>query len=118
MTQTFEKSLTVRSSSQIGRDVTSGRFTTGNKMACGHRASTCRSNLAIFRSVITEEDIVQLAEVLKEKAVSGDLQAIRTLLDFVLPKPAAILAVDDKLERETEDESRRLALVANIGRQI
>ena len=118
MTQTLDKSLTIRANSQLGRDSATGRFLCGNKEAAGRRASTCRSNLAIFRSVITAEDIVQLAEVLKEKAVSGDLQAIRTLLDYVLPKPASILAVDDKLEREIQDECQRLAVVSTIGRRI
>lgn len=98
------------------RNAVTGKFTAGNKAAVG-RSSSCRNNLQIFRSAITAEDIAALAEILKSKAKAGDLRAIQIMLDFCLPRPAAILAVDDKREREAEAERTREA-ITNPRRQL
>ena len=108
---------TIRPNSQSGRDATTGRFTAGNKMSVGH-SSTARKNLLAFRQFITEQEIAELAQMLLTHAKKGDIRAAQIILDYALPRPNEIVRIDDRNEREVEDEKRRHALIANIGRTI
>lgn len=70
-----------------------GRFASGNKAALGH-GTRSRDNLFTFRECVTEDDIRELAGLLLEKAKGGDFNAIRVILTYCLPQPAALYKVD------------------------
>ena len=89
---------------------TKGHFVHGNKSAVG-RSSSSRNNLQIIRRTISAEDVAALADILKTKAMSGDLAAIKILLDLCLPPASSRLAVDDRQEREEEERQRREAIL-------
>lgn len=74
-----------------GGDMT-GRFSSGNRFARGnpHARRTARLRAELLRSV-GPDDIREIVRALVEKAKSGDVQAIRELLDRVLGKPAATI---------------------------
>ena len=113
MTQTLDKSLTIRAD----RDAVSGRFVTGNRAAVG-RSSSARRNLIVFRNIIGESEIADLAEMLLNRARQGDICAARILLDYALPRPNEIVRIDDRNARELEDEKQRREIIGNIGRQL
>ena len=109
--------ITIRPNSQSGRDAITGRFVRGNRAAVG-RVSSARRNLIAFRNIVGESEIVDLAEMLLNRARQGDICAARILLDYALPRPNEIVRIDDRNEREAEDEKQRRELLANIGRGL
>jgi hypothetical protein len=70
-----------------GRDA-NGRFAKGNKGGPGNpfarKVAELRRALVNF---VTEDDMKHIAFVLKEKAMGGDLAAIKLLFQYVLGKP-------------------------------
>ncbi len=71
----------------VGRDA-NGRFTKGNAGGPGNpfarKVAELRRALVNF---ITEDDMKHIAFVLKQKAMGGDLAAIKLLFQYVLGKP-------------------------------
>ena len=109
--------IAIRPNSQSGRDAITGRFVTGNRAAVG-RVSSARRNLIVFRNIVGESEIADLAEMLLIRARQGDIYAARILFDYALPRPNEIVRIDDRNEREAEDEKQRRELLANIGRGL
>jgi len=77
-----------------GRDA-QGRFVKGNGGGPGNpfarKVAQLRAALVNF---VTQEEMKQIALVLKEKAMGGDLAAIKLLFQYVLGKPAATVDPD------------------------
>lgn len=82
----------------VERD-TKGRFQAGNRAGKGNpyiqRVAALRK--ALF-DCVTPEDMRALIEVLKEKALSGDVKAITLLFDRLLG-PSVALDVWERLEK-------------------
>ncbi len=72
---------------ESGRDA-SGRFTKGNKCGTGNPFAR---QIAGFRKALcgalTDEDFAAMAQVLKAKALAGDLAAMKLLFTYVLGRP-------------------------------
>jgi hypothetical protein len=66
-------------------------------------------------SAVAAEDIAAIAEKLKEKALAGDLAAIKVLFGYVLGKPTP-MPDPDQVERQEKDEETRLETL--LGRII
>ena len=85
-----------------GRDK-GGRFAAGNPGGPGnpHAAATAMLRAALVRSV-TEDDIQAVVAALVQKARSGDVVAIRELLDRTIGKPSKMGLVErvETLERQ------------------
>ena len=82
-----------------------GRFTAGNRAAIGH-GTRSRDNLFTFRGCITDDDIIDLAKMLLEKAKAGDMTAMKLLLTYCLPQPAVLLAVEERRRHQEEQYLR------------
>ncbi len=82
-----------------GRDG-KGRFAKGNKYGPGNpfARQTAALRSALLRQ-LTEEQIEQVAALLLQKALEGDLAAIRLVLLYAVGKPTPAVNPDD-LERE------------------
>src|SRR5438132_13253725 len=69
---------------------TNGRFAAGNKLARGNpnnlKAQQLRNTLL---ATVTEKDLIEVTKKLIGLAKSGDMAAIRELLDRILGKPTA-----------------------------
>jgi hypothetical protein len=77
-----------------GRDA-KGRFAKGNKGGPGNpfarKIAMLRQTLVNF---VTEEDMKHIAFVLKMKAESGDIQAMKLLFQYVIGKPTDVVDPD------------------------
>ena len=93
-----------------GRDAKTGRFVGGNKLGKGNplagRAAKIRAELL---RVVSPAAARRLAKKLLERAQSGDLAAIRELLDRTVGKPVSA-DVEDRLDalESLLTEDRRL----------
>lgn len=85
-----------------------GRFASGNKAALGH-GTRSRDNLFTFRERVTEDDIRELADLLLEKAKGGDFNAMRVILTYCLPHPAALYKVDTS-RRDAENKYKNYGM--------
>jgi hypothetical protein len=86
-----------------GRDI-AGRFTKGNAAAAGHRNPNARRVQQFYNAFIRSvsvSDIKFVVRKLIKKARSGDLAAIRELLDRTVGKTQKIA-----LELQNEDETK------------
>jgi hypothetical protein len=92
MTATTETSE--RQQTKDGRDG-KGRFAKGNKGGPGNpfarQVAMLRKTLVNF---VTEEDMKHIAFVLKMKAESGDIEAIKILFQYVIGKPTDVVDPD------------------------
>lgn len=79
-----------------GKDPRSGRFLPGNQMGKGNptlrRVGLLRQMLL---DTVTDDDFREVVTALVAKAKSGDLPAVKELLDRMLGKPAQAVAVTD-----------------------
>lgn len=91
-----------------GRDPGTGRFAPGNRLGRGNplagRAAKIRAELL---RVLSPTEARRIAKRLLEQAKTGDLAAIRELLDRTIGKPATA----DVLERLDEMEARLQTLL-------
>ena len=82
-----------------------GRFTAGNKAACGNpfarRVARLRS---VLLDAVSDEDLREVAQGLVRRARCGDAAAAKVLLSYVLGKPQPMVNPDDL----DADEWRRL----------
>jgi hypothetical protein len=97
-----------------GRD-SKGRFTKGNKGGPGNpfarKVAELRKTLVNF---VTEDDMKHIAFVLKERAMGGELAAIKLLFQYILGKPNE--AVDpDRLDL---DEWQKLQETARPAEEV
>ncbi len=73
-------------------------------------------------SAVTDEDLVEVAQSLIKRAKGGDVAAIKELLDRLLGKAKATVAVETEPQRSTEDMKAELrALIQTnpgIGQQL
>jgi hypothetical protein len=99
---------------EVGRDV-HGRFRKANPGGPGnpfaHKVAALRK--ALLDSV-SEQDLKDVAETLKNKARQGDVAAIKLLLQYCVGKPAT----PHDLDRMDADEWRRLQEMRVAPRQI
>jgi hypothetical protein len=90
--------------SSNGRDTT-GRFTTGNKGGPGNPHAV---QVAVLRkallAAVTPEDLQEVMSVLIERALGGNIGAIKELLDRVCGKPK--IALEVKQETRSTDAVR------------
>jgi hypothetical protein len=97
-----------------GRDAR-GRFAPGNKSGPGNpfarKVAELRKTLVNF---VTEDDMKHIAFVLKERAMGGDLAAIKLLFHYVLGKPNE--AVDP--DRLDVDEWQKLQETARPAEEM
>src|SRR5262249_52855310 len=92
--ETTAKAQTENAAAPDGRDAR-GRFTKGNKGGPGNpfarKVAELRRTLVNF---VTEDDMKHVAFVLKERAMGGDLAAIKLLFQYVLGKPTETVDPD------------------------
>lgn len=76
----------------------SGRFLPGNREGRGNPANRRAQKLrnALIRAV-TPDDVRAVAATLTEAAKSGDVQAAKLLLSFVVGRPASTIELDAKV---------------------
>ncbi|MCR4575657.1 MAG: hypothetical protein K5787_18005 [Lentisphaeria bacterium] len=97
---------------QTGRTQT-GRFAVGNKASVGH-GGRAKRNLFLFRSCFSDQDIEEIAAMLLEKAKQGDLIAIKLLLTYILPAPSMLFTIDDRRERQEQEQEQCERLINAI----
>jgi hypothetical protein len=91
-----------------------GRFVKGNPGGPGNpfarKVAMLRRTLINF---VTEDDMKHVAFVLKERAMGGDLVAIKLLLQYVVGKPSETVDPDrlDIEERKLKEEAATAALL-------
>jgi len=104
--------------SDSGRDAR-GRFTKNNPGGPGNpfarRTAAARK---AFCEAVSQEDLVQIAQTIKQRAKEGDMAAAKLLLSYVIGKPEAAVAPDTldidefKLYEEEGRHYSKLAAVA------
>lgn len=73
-----------------------GQFAPGNKLAAGNRqARRQHEHRMQFLDAIAEGTIPALARQIQVKALQGDLDCMKILLDYTLGKPAQAVALTD-----------------------
>jgi len=100
-----------------GRD-SNGRFAPGNKLGPGNpfarRVAALRKALL---SSVTDEDMKEMALVLKQRAKEGDVAAIKLLFQYTLGKPSATTD-PDRLDQDEwsnmQEKSRGWAEFARV----
>jgi hypothetical protein len=98
-----------------GRDI-AGRFTKGNAAAAGHRNPNARRVQLFYNALINAvsvNDIEFVVRKLIKKARSGDLAAIRELLDRTIGKTEKIA-----LELQHEDESKVIRFLFGVPQEL
>ena len=94
MTATASIESGTKHEAKEGRDA-KGRFAKGNKGGPGNpfarKIAMLRQTLVNF---VTEEDMKHIAFVLKMKAESGDIQAMKLLFQYVIGKPTDVVDPD------------------------
>ncbi len=69
--------------SQDGRNE-QGKFTRGNRFGTGRKVSELRR---AFFTVLSEADARALAKTVRDKALAGDVQALKIILPYVAGMP-------------------------------
>ena len=86
-----------------GRD-SDGRFTRGNRGGPGNpyarRVSDFRN---VLMEAVTDDDLYEIARSLVEKGKAGDVMAAREVLDRLMGKAKATLAIENEPERSEEE---------------
>jgi hypothetical protein len=97
-----------------GRDA-AGRFTKGNPGGPGNpfarRTAAMRKALC---EAVSEEDLRQIAEALKQKAKEGDVAAARLVLSYVVGRPEATVNPDTLEQEEMRQYLREPELAARM----
>jgi hypothetical protein len=114
MAMTETATTSAKEQKNNGRDAR-GRFIPGNKGGPGNpfarKVAELRKTLVNF---VTEDDMKHIAFVLKEKAMGGDIDAIKLLFQYVIGKPNE--AVDpDRLDL---DEWQKLQETARPAEEV
>jgi hypothetical protein len=95
-----------------GRD-NQGRFIVGNKGGPGNPHA---KQVALLRgallSAVTPEDLHDVIRVLIEKALSGNVSAIKELLDRLYGKPTVAVEMKQELQSTGEIRARLRALIS------
>jgi hypothetical protein len=92
-----------------------GRFLPNNS---GGPGNPFARQVALLRkaliAAVSADDIAAIAEKLKEKALAGDLAAIKILFGYVLGKPTPVPDPDEVENREKQEETKLETLVGRI----
>jgi len=101
-----------------GRDTT-GRFRPGNKLAKGNPfAKRVQKIRAALLSRLTVDDAKEIADVLIRQAKSGDLAAIKELLDRAIGKAPTIVAGADGGPLQIQAVDRTVFDAEGFARQL
>lgn len=96
---------------------TGGRFAAGNAGGPGNpHAARVAQLRATLLAAVTDDDIRAIVATLVAQAKGGDLAAIRELLDRLLGKPLAGVAVTMELEAPQDLDATRQRLAAIAAR--
>jgi hypothetical protein len=97
-----------------GRDAR-GRFTKGNAGGPGNPFARRTAALRkAFCEAFSEEDIRQMVEVIKLKALCGDLAACKLLLSYCVGRPAPVVEPDTLDVEEFKQYERELGLFNKV----
>jgi hypothetical protein len=87
-----------------------GRFVAGNRAGPGNpHARHCARMLDLFRTCISDQDMVHLFRVLYEKAMHGDVSAAKLVLAYKIGKPAPC-PNPDAIDRDEWDHYQQDAI--------
>jgi hypothetical protein len=96
----------------------SGRFAPGNQAAAGHkhphatRVFELREGLF---SAVTLDDVRDVVKALVTQAKSGDLDAIKVLLDRLFGRPGAALDGPELVDVEPKTDFERVLELASVA---
>jgi hypothetical protein len=95
----------------VGRD-SSGRFTRDNPGGPGNpyarRVSDFRN---VLLEAVSDDDLYDIARTLFERGKAGDVMACRELLDRLMGKAKATLAIENEPERTEEEIHAKLRVL-------
>jgi hypothetical protein len=95
-----------------------GRFAAGNRGGPGNpNARHCARMLDLFRTCISDEDMVHLYRVLYDKAMKGDVSAAKLVLAYKIGKPAPC-PDPDAIDRDEWDHYQQDAIEPEKVRQV
>jgi hypothetical protein len=95
-----------------------GRFVAGNRGGPGNpNARHCARMLDLFRTCISDEDMVHLYRVLYEKAMKGDVAAAKLVLAYKIGKPSPC-PDPDAIDRDEWDHYQQDAIETDEVRHV
>jgi hypothetical protein len=95
----------------VGRD-SSGRFTRGNPGGPGNPYSRRVSDFRnVLLEAVTDDDLYDIARALVERGKAGDVMAAREVLDRLMGKAKATLAIENEPERTEEELHAKLRVL-------
>lgn len=95
-----------------------GRFVAGNRGGPGNpHARHCARMLDLFRTSISDEDMVRLYRVIFEKAQSGDVSAAKLVLAYKIGKPLPC-PDPDSIDRDEWDHFQQDAIEPRAMSQV
>jgi hypothetical protein len=95
-----------------------GRFIAGNRGGPGNpHARHCARMLDLFRTCISDEDMVHLYRVLYDKAMKGDVSAAKLVLAYKIGKPSPC-PDPDAIDRDEWDHYQQDAIEPKEVRQV
>jgi hypothetical protein len=101
-----------------GRDAR-GRFTRGNAGGPGNPFARRTAALRrAFCEAVSEEDMRQMVEVIKLKALGGDLAACKLLLGYCVGRPGPVVEPDTLDVEEFKQYERELGLFEKVPQVI
>jgi hypothetical protein len=100
-----------------GRDDV-GRFARGNSGGPGNpHARHCARMLEMFRNSITDEEMYGLCRVLYERAITGDMSALKMVWQYKLGKPLPA-PHPDTIDRDEWDHFQKDAMTMDEMKQV